>query len=106
MNREAILDTVTRHMLWQGKQSINDLGCRYLTDDGLKCAIGFLIPEDHPGGSYNGYVLGLFENHPDLKDLLEIENESDISFLYKLQIIHDVYPVEEWKEKLAKVNCG
>ena len=46
MNAQEIFDTVVRHLHAQGRPALDSLGdCRYRTVDGLKCAVGGLIPD-------------------------------------------------------------
>jgi hypothetical protein len=46
MKPQEIFDTVSKHLFDQGKRSLDNIHCRYYADDGLKCAVGILIPED------------------------------------------------------------
>lgn len=46
MSIKKLLDFVEQKLLEQGRPSINDDGsCLYRHSDGLKCGIGFLIPD-------------------------------------------------------------
>ena len=53
--------------------------CKYLTDDGRKCAVGLVLPEGHPAQERNCLFLGLVLDYPDLwaEDVLEISNASN-----------------------------
>lgn len=42
--KQKIFDKVVKHLFKQGKKAHNGQVCLYLTDDGLKCAVGCLIP--------------------------------------------------------------
>lgn len=47
MTNQEIFDTCLTHLRAQGQRALNDRGtCQYRADDGLKCAIGALIPDD------------------------------------------------------------
>jgi hypothetical protein len=51
MTKQEIFDHVLTHLRKQGKPAINETDsgediCAYRTDDGLKCAVGCLIPDD------------------------------------------------------------
>lgn len=50
MNAQEIFDTVTVHLFTQGKRATENETCMYRTPEGLKCAVGVLIPDDlyHP----------------------------------------------------------
>ena len=90
MDRRKIFDTVVAHLKAQGKQAKNITGsCSYLTQDGLKCAIGCLIPDGHPAQISCGGVTYILLVFSDLNKLWEIENESDVDFLCALQEAHD-----------------
>ena len=53
MTPQEVFDTVVAALVKQGRKSLAENGdpsiskdCRYRGDDGLKCAIGHLIPDD------------------------------------------------------------
>jgi hypothetical protein len=47
MTKQEIFDTVALHLIKQGKQSADATGdCFYRSPDGLKCAVGCLIPDE------------------------------------------------------------
>lgn len=57
--KQETFDLVVKHLLEQGVPSFSDLGleCRYRLAEGgrvLKCAAGFLIPDDKYDPSYEG----------------------------------------------------
>lgn len=99
MKRQAIYDTVRTHLLKQNEKAMQK-GCVYLTPDGLKCAIGCLIPDGHPGQTMRIGVEGLMRAHPDLAELWEVDNQEDRSLLARLQSIHDGTSTTEWKHHL------
>jgi hypothetical protein len=95
MNMQEIFDTVAVHLFKQGRRAVtshpltNQVLCQYLTDNGLKCAVGCLIPRDR-------YVL-LMENMG-VRVLLDkfgvilpdwMSDPENISLMAKLQYIHD-----------------
>jgi len=64
MNNQQIFDHVKEFFLKQGKPSINIHAagggtCKYKTSDGLKCAVGCLIPDDKYTSSIEGYGVAL-----------------------------------------------
>jgi hypothetical protein len=87
--RQEIFNVAFLGMKSQGfKMSVNGNGvCAYRSPNGLKCAVGFLIPDDKYSKSLEGLsassevILGITEVSPHdkrfLKDLQEIH---DISF--------------------------
>ncbi|MGQ7794434.1 hypothetical protein ACUN0C_18670 [Faunimonas sp. B44] len=50
-------DTVVRHLFAQGKQAHEYGVCRYRTYDGLKCAVGCLIPDEDYDPSFEGQLV-------------------------------------------------
>ena len=46
MDAQQIFDTVVRHLHQQGGPALEDGRCQYRTADGLKCAVGCLIPDE------------------------------------------------------------
>lgn len=51
-------------------------GCKYLTPDGRKCAIGLCIPEGHEAQYYIGSFSNLLYNYSDLfPDLIDMDDE-------------------------------
>ena len=79
MTNQEAFDTVVRHLRNQGRQAIDDGRCSYLTQDGLKCAVGCLIPDDKYGTDFEGKsvtilprtYLGLEDVYYDLLERLE-----------------------------------
>ncbi len=62
--------------------------CMYLTEDGIKCAIGIFIPDGHRAQKYKTEFVGtVFDKNHDIRELFEdnIENE----FFYFIQCTHD-----------------
>ncbi len=47
MDKQAVFNTVAKHLLTQGRQAMDSGGhCVYRGKDGLRCAIGALIPDE------------------------------------------------------------
>ncbi len=101
MNRQKIFNTVRDHLLKQEDRAMRNKFCCYLTSGGLKCAIGCLIPDGHPGQESGAAVGGLIDKYPDLKLLWGVDSPEDRSFLLSIQIIHDDIDPEEWSEELT-----
>jgi hypothetical protein len=74
MTNQEIFDKVARHLLTQGARSMGPNGtvqCLYRGSDGLKCAVGCLIPDEL-------YWAGL-EQHPPCSDsILEVLQEAGV----------------------------
>lgn len=110
-NDKEIFEVVSKHLLTQNKRAMITLrgytNCAYRANDGTKCAIGCLIPDEK-------YSLDL-ENHNVWDDrvvqvLVEcgVDNlamySSTWKLLKQLQWLHDNVRPVEWSEQLAKFN--
>jgi len=98
MTAQEIFDTVVRHLHTQGKMACDhDLGCRYRTDDGLRCAVGCLIKDDEYDPAMEGKDIDtlLYDNH--LPHLFPHEE-----LLYSLQHTHDTGHVWNSNELMGK----
>ncbi len=92
MNEQEVFNTVVTHLFAQGRRASNpDDGCFYRTPEGLKCAVGVLIPDalyrpDLEGTTAYGisYMIrdGVLPSIPGIED-------DTISLLADLQIVHD-----------------
>jgi hypothetical protein len=112
-NQEAFNRAVT-WLLAQGKKSIRSSGtinvCLYRGPDGLRCAVGTLIPdaEYHPAmeGKRAAVVCGLAANQESLPPFLVAPSLVGLNaaLLTSLQLIHDGLPVVRWPEALRA--CG
>ena len=104
MNQQEAFDKAAAHLLAQGKKSFqpgDDYLCAYRGVDGLKCAIGALIPDDQYTGLEQMNVTVLLQR----KDCPAILKSGDLTkdFLQDLQNVHDNAlhgNVEEFREDL------
>lgn len=120
MNRQEVFNKVARALKKQGSQARGPVsgwsaygfvpgayGCVYLTQDGRRCAVGHLIPDGHPGLQVEGSLNGLLDLYPDLREILEIEDEEDdLAFLSSLQEAHDDSSgtfLEEWVPRMRGI---
>jgi hypothetical protein len=91
MTAQEIFDKVINHLLQQGGPALNynyddDPVCRYRSNNGLKCAVGCLIPDDQydplmeeiririhypPTDPLNTWVAKHYEPHRDLLTALQ-----------------------------------
>lgn len=87
LDRQETFDRVLDHLRKQGEPAVNNMGfCRYRTEDGRKCAIGALIPDEL-------YQAGI-ENHTAEAPIVidKIPGAAvweDGAYLKALQKIHD-----------------
>jgi hypothetical protein len=110
LSLQSIFDTVSRHLLTQGKRSIDSdengqTRCRYRGENGLACAVGCLLtdeeakevdrPKDATGGSATWISIHLW---PQFKDLAHA-----VDLLQSLQSVHDKKPVHDWPLGLTQV---
>lgn len=105
MKAKSFYQKVRKHLLTQKKKATNLVGsCVYLDANGLKCAVGCLIPGGHPGFENGGVVSDLFGEFPDLEKrfLRGWDRNADEldGFLSDLQEIHDGSEVRDWEEDL------
>jgi hypothetical protein len=61
MKKQEIFETVARHLFAQGRQATDEIGiCVYRADNGNKCAVGALIPDEMYNPNYeNNTLIGL-----------------------------------------------
>lgn len=73
----------------QGRPAVDDTGnCAYLTDEGLKCAVGQLLPDGHEAQYAIGSAWELHEGYPDALPE-SCRSQEAIDDLIKLQQTHD-----------------
>lgn len=98
---QELFDTIVTHLRKQGKQAKDANGdCVYLTSDGLKCAVGCLIPDGHPAlkAHMSNTVKRITMDYPDLP-----WEEEDTFFLYRMQNVHDRWDPKHWEDQFKKV---
>ena len=64
-------------------------GCSYLTEEGLKCAVGFHIPDGHPAQSSDAGVGYLAKACPDLAGIAWPSSDRGVNLAEALQGLHD-----------------
>lgn len=105
---QQIFDHITAHLLKQGRRATSPAAgyyCRYRTEDGLKCAVGALIPDDRYDPGMEGHLVSeLVPNF--LLDIIQTPQlGTTIDLLRQLQQIHDraINPQQEWPGALRRV---
>lgn len=98
---EAVFQHVAQHMLKQSMPAIkaNGVGCAYRGQDGMMCAVGFIIADDEykPTLEGNGITSDLFDKYfdPLPEDTSVYDRHDEVmrdpyrKLLYELQSIHD-----------------
>lgn len=92
MHKQEIFDTVVNHLINQKQKSVkegNKTNCLYRGPNGLKCAVGCLIPDD----VYEEYMEENFTNLlSQYGDVLPFYFNKEYILLYDLQLCHDNCP--------------
>ncbi len=103
LTKQQIFDKVSVYLIRQNKICENDDGCLYHGNDGLRCAIGCLIPKRYYNISMEEEnVDNLFKFHK--KAMIGCKLSSRYKgLLNELQMVHDDRMVMEWREELGKV---
>jgi hypothetical protein len=111
LTKKEIFDKVVAHLLTQQAQSKNHYGdCLYRSPDGLKCAVGCLIPDELYDKEIEGAAVGgcnapILECANILREILlesGIPDEKGIwEMLEDLQKIHDNANVDRWERALT-----
>jgi len=98
-----VYNKVRQHLLNQNKKAmIGNGACRYRTDEGLKCSVGCLIPDELYDDKAEGWP---FDNHRVRACLPYNELTSEnLLFLGDLQTIHDAHSPSEWEEELNELK--
>lgn len=84
-DRQAIFDTVARHLAAQGFRAITNSRCDYRGPRGERCAAGVLIPDDEYSSAMEANVfrrldIAAFAPHADLIDRLQLLHDTDDSW--------------------------
>jgi len=103
MSRQEVFNKVYTHLLKQMRRSIEGGRCHYRGPNGLKCAVGVLIPDNRYSPKMEGkHLHGIFE---EISDLFESETHM-VALLARLQEIHDSYSPDQWKDRLKELAAG
>jgi hypothetical protein len=100
LNNQQIFNKVAKHLLKQNKQSLLAFGsvCAYKNPDGLKCAIGCLIPNQlYSPGMEEKSIRQIFKNSYGLQALFKDES---LDLLETLQNLHDMDKPNRWESGL------
>jgi len=98
--KQDIVDKVSKHLMTQLQlsgtpDSNNFLTCMYRGPDGLKCAIGCLIPDDMYHESFESLSITMLAKNPKdpaAQELMEYLGIDNLDLLSELQQIHDHTP--------------
>lgn len=101
MTDQELYNRVRTHLLTQRARSMNGNRCVYRGSDGLRCAIGCLIPDEQ----YSPALESWSAHMKDVKAAAGITDAQE-ELAAALQHIHDDYertPVDEWESRLNHV---
>jgi len=85
LTRQEIFDKAWSGLEFQGfRRSATSAGCAYRGDGGLRCALGWLIPDERYHHSLEGRGVG----EPEVLNATGISHE-DADFAIALQGVHD-----------------
>lgn len=108
-DHQQIFEIVSKHLLTQNQRSTGALrnspfeGCAYRGRNGLKCAVGCLIPDELYNPNIEDITIdGLLEND-DNTNLKELFYAVEYRFLTELQTIHDRVDPNKWECSLRKL---
>ena len=109
MNAQEAFDIISTHLLTQNERSSEKSNfysqqlesCLYRGPNGLKCAIGCLIPDEKYNLDMEGMTLRqLTKSYQDLKILFE---EIPENLLVALQTVHDYRNPNQWRRCLKAI---
>jgi hypothetical protein len=102
MNTQAVVDKILTHLWDQGRVSHDPLGmgCAYRGEDGTKCAIGILIPDDIYSPDMEGKSFHqLCRRYDVVADLPEIQAIKQVGEV--LQQLHDnLHGMPDFRKRL------
>lgn len=103
MTDQDIFDTVAQHLLTQNRRSTLGAMCEYRGADGLKCAVGCLIPDELYLREMEGYTATDSRVKPALVSALGRSRDIPMALLVALQKCHDMYEPHQWREQLKAI---
>lgn len=101
-----LFEHVKRHLLRQGKQSIDGTTCMYRGDNGTSCAAGCLIPDRVFDTLYMpecNYISGLSYRFEQLRPYVGDPGSKRLWLVERLQGVHDNGNIEDWERELDVV---
>ena len=92
LNDQIAINKMFRHLILQGKKAVDPFSgdCRYRTTDGLKCAVGALIPDElYDPGAECWSIETIFDRPKKYYKLVEYFKDVSPELLSTAQVIHD-----------------
>jgi hypothetical protein len=97
---QSAFDAAATHLIAQGRKcfGLNIKACAYRGPDGTRCAVGALIPDELYDAFWESNPIRNVLDYSDgIRDHFE---QTDTLLLVRLQMVHDLFPVEAWPERL------
>ena len=106
MTTREIFNKVRDHLLTQGVRSMSrrQYKCAYRGDNGLKCAAGCLILDEHYSAEIENCVINQHGALKALKSSVPGITDAQIRMVRMLQTIHDFYHPSDWPRKLGELK--
>ena len=99
---QGLFDDVVKHLRQQQKRCLSDEGkCRYRAN-GLKCAVGGVMPDELYCAKYDiqDFHVGMLYEEADIVRFFGQDNQR---LLNELQTVHDRNDVDNWENELKTV---
>jgi hypothetical protein len=109
MTPQEIFSKVYNHLMTQHQQAAyptdcGEMGCRYRTGTGLKCAVGCLISDENYIEEMEGYPAGCNIVADILrKEGVDMGEKITHELINALQSTHDAVEVCDWEHELSKL---
>ena len=101
MTRQEVFDTVATHLMTQRERASLNGQCQYKDPEGLKCAVGCLIPDDVYSPQMEGKsVRVLLASSP---GIMLRPLAAHLNMLSSLQDVHDRVHVSHWSRRLFRI---
>lgn len=105
---QEIFDIIVTHLRQQGRPAFRDGDaerCAYRNAEGLRCAVGCLIPEDAYDPIMEGHSIGTVMKAAESKGFQDFANEimRHAELLKRMQLVHDMVHPESWEDKFKLI---
>src|ERR1700723_4178090 len=105
MDSQEVFDTIVSHLRQQGCVAQDEFSgmCRYRTDDGKKCAVGVLIPDELYSPKMESQTYTQLVNNIDTPQELVVRLSEHGNLLIRMQKVHDKSTTNQWEFEFRKV---
>jgi len=101
--KQSIFNRVVKHLLKQKVKSKRGYYCAYRSEEGLKCAVGVLIPDRDYDPLMEGDVFTLIDCAVFYSYKIPKYFQKYSNFLHQLQGIHDYSDPEFWETRFQEL---